>query len=411
MLRRSATRSFRRSKPWQAQRLGFFKRATHWIPHPSKAATGGEDAFLSTDYVLGVCDGVSWWNEKLGVSAGLYSETLTRKAYEVIQEDWLGEPPASDPIPSLSLLVTAYERTQKLAHESEHYFEKMQHEKKRTSAAGMTTLEAGKCFGGAEDEATSDRAKHSLDQRHHHDDVTPTHLVIGTSTALFASIADSGLLQVANVGDCSCIVVRNGKIIMESETQHHSVATPFQLGTGSRDSPLNAGCCEVEVRDGDIVVIGSDGVFDNIYSHDIASLVSQRIREVAEQRSLDVSESSLTSPHKSMKTAASMQIIKSIIRLKEDPESFRTMNRDDMDQLALNVASLQILRQASLNAFDPKCDTPYAAACIEAGAYFEGGKVDDMTLIVAMVSGNPSDRGERVLTSTFVNADPYKNWP
>jgi protein phosphatase PTC7 len=48
------------------------------LPHPAKAATGGEDAFFVTDArggAAGVADGVSAWANE-GIDAALYSRSL-----------------------------------------------------------------------------------------------------------------------------------------------------------------------------------------------------------------------------------------------------------------------------------------------------------------------------------------------
>ena len=45
------------------------------IPHHKKIYKGGEDAWISTDQIVAVADGVGGWNNK-GVDPGLFSREL-----------------------------------------------------------------------------------------------------------------------------------------------------------------------------------------------------------------------------------------------------------------------------------------------------------------------------------------------
>ncbi|CCD16501.1 hypothetical protein, unlikely [Trypanosoma congolense IL3000] len=86
--------------------LGFSFRAVKWAPHPKRADTGGEDAFMSHLDAQGVFDGVSWWRNHVGVNSGLYSAALARSLHEVIEEV---AAPAT--MSSLDLLQRAYDRS------------------------------------------------------------------------------------------------------------------------------------------------------------------------------------------------------------------------------------------------------------------------------------------------------------
>jgi len=81
-------------------------------------------------------------------------------------------------------------------------------------------------------------------------------------------------LRIANLGDGGVVVVRGDEIIFRSEEQQHSFNFPFQLGTGSKDSPADADSFTVKVEEGDIVVVASDGLFDNVFDDEIVSIAS-----------------------------------------------------------------------------------------------------------------------------------------
>ncbi|KAF9345254.1 hypothetical protein BGX34_004907 [Mortierella sp. NVP85] len=92
--------------------------------------------------------------------------------------------------------------------------------------------------------------------------------LIGSSTACLAILRDDEL-RIANLGDCGVSVIRRNEFIFRTEEQQHSFNYPYQLGTGSSDSPSDALTFTVKVESGDIVVMGSDGIFDNLFDEDI----------------------------------------------------------------------------------------------------------------------------------------------
>lgn len=84
------------------------------------------------------------------------------------------------------------------------------------------------------------------------------------------------LLYVTNVGDSQVMVVRPGtrEMVWKSREQWHWFDCPRQLGTNSPDTPR--GCAvvdEVVIREGDVVLAMSDGVIDNLWTHEIVECV------------------------------------------------------------------------------------------------------------------------------------------
>ena len=64
-------------------------------------------------------------------------------------------------------------------------------------------------------------------------------------------------------------IIRRNEFIFRTEEQQHSFNYPYQLGTGSTDSPTDAQVFTVKVESGDIIVMGTDGIFDNLFDEDI----------------------------------------------------------------------------------------------------------------------------------------------
>ena len=91
------------------------------------------------------------------------------------------------------------------------------------------------------------------------------------------------LFSRANLGDSGCLVVRSGSIVHRTQMQQHFFNTPFQLAmlpahsTSSDDDNPNANennilsdavhdCAEdrFQLQVGDLVMVATDGLFDNL---------------------------------------------------------------------------------------------------------------------------------------------------
>ena len=83
---------------------------------------------------------------------------------------------------------------------------------------------------------------------------------------------DNNTLYTANIGDSGFMVVRKGRIIRKSEEQQHYFNTPFQLSLPPpgyqadvlSDQPDSAITDNFPVEDGDVILVATDGVFDNL---------------------------------------------------------------------------------------------------------------------------------------------------
>ncbi|CAG9824665.1 unnamed protein product [Phaedon cochleariae] len=84
--------------------------------------------------------------------------------------------------------------------------------------------------------------------------------------------AETCHLYTANIGDSGFMVVRRGEVVRRSEEQQHYFNTPFQLSLpppGYRqevlsDRPDSAVTEDFPVEDGDVILVATDGVFDNL---------------------------------------------------------------------------------------------------------------------------------------------------
>jgi protein phosphatase PTC7 len=95
----------------------------------------------------------------------------------------------------------------------------------------------------------------------------------GSSTACLASLGEDDMMKTTNLGDSGYVIFRfkgDGTLqkVFRSKEQQYSFNFPYQCGTGC-DLPYNAYDNEHTVVKGDIVVMGTDGVFDNVFDEDM----------------------------------------------------------------------------------------------------------------------------------------------
>ena len=121
----------------------------------------------------------------------------------------------------------------------------------------------------------------------------------GTSTAVLLKIdperPDSHLLT-TNLGDSGYMIFRpdeegNLEQIFKSKEQQHSFNFPYQCGTGS-PLPTAAEDQEHEIQTDDIIVVGSDGLFDNLYDKHILKCLKPRLETKGSKRMEDVLKAS-----------------------------------------------------------------------------------------------------------------------
>ncbi|ORC91708.1 protein phosphatase 2C [Trypanosoma theileri] len=316
--------------------FSFYYRCVQFSPHPDKQETGGEDAFLSLLGVQAVLDGVSWWKEHRTVDAGLYSAALARAMHAYVEEELMGENPAS----SLDVLQHAYDvcKTEEI---------------EGTATALVATLQPLR----EEEVATANKSGNS----------------------------SNSVLDICSLGDCTAVLVRRGRVVFVSSEQTHDLDFPYQLGKGSGDTPSRALNYRIPVEAGDMLLLGSDGVFDNLYPVRVADIVWSPVNRVRMEHNVD--SGSTAWRNKPLLFYESMMH-------------------------AIATGSEDALREARCAARDLHADTPYAHKAVEGGAYYEGGKQDDMTLLVSIIDEEcEMGTGERIIRSTVMNPYPYRDWP
>lgn len=104
--------------------------------------------------------------------------------------------------------------------------------------------------------------------------------VVGSATACVAILDGiTASLKIGNLGDAGAMVARNGKNEFNTPSQQHEFNCPFQLGClefyPESDGAQDVQSSEVLCQPGDILVMGSDGLWDNVAYAEVAEVCKQ----------------------------------------------------------------------------------------------------------------------------------------
>lgn len=113
------------------------------------------------------------------------------------------------------------------------------------------------------------------------------------------------------------------------------------------DLPKDADTKRFFLKDGDLILLATDGYFDNMYSHETLEMINSSMKPIEESQTDN-------------------EVVTATIR-------------------GLAKTLTDRARRLSLN---PKRLSPWAKAAQAQGSNYRGGKVDDITCIVTLVSQN-----------------------
>ena len=253
----------------------YFRHKTVIIPHDEKKHRGGEDAAGASDTILVVADGVGGW-AKHKVNPGLYSKLLTETIIQLAPKNQ-------------SLL--------ELVHEA-------------------NWIAASKHLGSA----------------------TCTVLkVSGKSTISALNIGDSGysIHRINKTTENDFAV----KLLFSSEPGQRQFNFPYQIGGKYGDVVAEVAQISThEFQDGDIIIVYSDGVSDNLYPEEFHPCI----------------------------------------------ENYLVL--DDEPSLSYSLVADCIARTAYWLGKDPNFNSPFAKGARAAGwGNYKGGKHDDISVVVAQI--------------------------
>jgi protein phosphatase PTC7 len=225
----------------------------------------------------------------------------------------------------------------------------------------------------------------SLMQRGYEDICKDKSVPAGGSTACVAIAKEDGELSIANLGDSGYIQLRLNAIHNASEPQTHAFNTPYQLsvipermlkqaaafgGQQLCDMPKDANVTRHEMKHGDVLIIATDGVWDNLAAQDILKISSEVMLTFGAWE----------------KHATDGIIVGGSLRqlMRIDEGEIDTEELQPPLQTYLAAELTAAAKSASVNT---KVDGPFAR---EVHKYYpdedwRGGKVDDICVVVAVV--------------------------
>lgn len=295
-----------------------FQSGAYCISHPEKsekAIPGGADSYFAAenDLSLGVADGVGEWEWRFGINPRAFADELMNGCQDHLKD--------------------------------------------------MTGMESLPRFG---------QSQHALKALQNGWEGTKS---FGSSTGLVATLNRSGHLGVANLGDSALLLLRRNEVdptntfrcVARTREQQHYFNCPYQLAVVPKradfpalldqgkekfvraierceniktDCVNDADLFDFNVQEGDLLVLGTDGVFDNLYVEEVCELASAAI----------------------------------------GPRQADCSHITEAEQIAHLIAKAAFHR--SLN---PSARSPFSDHATQAGICHAGGKMDDITCVCAWI--------------------------
>lgn len=203
----------------------------------------------------------------------------------------------------------------------------------------------------------------------------------GGSTACVAIARPDGTLDVANLGDSGFLQLRLNAVHSSSEPQTHAFNTPYQLslvppsvaarmatygGAQLSDLPRDADISEHDLRHGDVLIFATDGVLDNLFNQDLLRIASRAM---------------VTTGAWEVPATGEVRVAEALVKFTE-PASGKSA------ATLQSVLATQLVTAAKRASVNQRVDGPFAK---EVQKYYphenwRGGKVDDICVVVAVVS-------------------------
>lgn len=189
---------------------------------------------------------------------------------------------------------------------------------------------------------------------------------------------DGDFLRVASLGDCGTRVVRGGRVIFASEVQEHRFNQPYQLSSPQYhpgNVPEDAQRYSLAVQPGDVIIMGSDGLWDNLWDHELEEVVTEEVGTLVEPVRVATGEEGPTEAAAEGASESASTVAASL-------------RNQRVQELAERLAAV-----AAAHARDVGYGSPFAAErhekmvpeLLKDVVQARGGKLDDVTAVAAMV--------------------------
>lgn len=311
-----------------------------------RGVTNGDDAVLLGRWHLAVADGVGAWNTRSHGHAALWSRLLLH----FFDGDITGVRPEG------------------LEGEA--------------AAASVPTPQPGKREGEAEEgkekKGEGERVIGAL-ERAYEATTAATGKWQGTTTFVSATLVGR-TLYFANVGDSVALLVRprERRVVLRTAEQWHWFDCPRQLGTNSPDAPAkDTVISSVDVQDGDIIIVASDGLLDNVWEWEVLEAV--------------LDEASAAEDDGDDDNGGDGGEVAEVAEPTEDGDGEEKKEKKKAKRGSPERIAERLVRAAKNVAQNPFAESPYMERNIDEGLVFEGGKWDDISVVAAIIRKDPPD--------------------
>lgn len=192
----------------------------------------------------------------------------------------------------------------------------------------------------------------------------------GSSTICAAEV-NGRTLHGLNVGDSGLVVIRDGREIFATNDQQHRFNHPYQVAYKKHNDLNQAQNFNVDLIENDIVVLASDGLWDNVYKRDILSIIQQHITPARDAPSVEYLEKQLIEEIHMKRGEIKQRGLRS-----ELSAPYR-----EFGKLVKKIA-LQLGTTAYNASQRVEGSSPFSKKARLEGQQRSGGKADDITIVV-----------------------------
>ena len=224
----------------------------------------------------------------------------------------------------------------------------------------------------------------------------------GASTASVGVAWDDGRVELANLGDSGSVLFRSAAVQHYSAAQTHGFNTPYQLsiipsrmraqasifgGAYLEDYPRDAAVTSLHMQHGDVLMLATDGVFDNLNNQDILKLVTRQMTLTGAWTGAPPTYA--IGPSDQLDKLSKPGGLTDILSPPPNSNNANTKNDDSGRYKSFTLSSLlatTITGNAKIASLDLRRDSPFAKQYQRYYPFdhYRGGKVDDICVLVVV---------------------------
>ncbi|KAJ3480079.1 hypothetical protein NLI96_g8609 [Meripilus lineatus] len=205
-------------------------------------------------------------------------------------------------------------------------------------------------------------------------------------------VKDHGaVVRIAHLGDCMGMLIRGEEVVWRTEEMWWNFNTPVQLGPLSSTRPQDAKVFTIPVQADDILVLASDGLSDNLWDEDILDEVVRFKRSF-----MPPSDSSSPASSSSSSSGVAKEGIlgrRTLAGMLSEALCSRARAVSERRGKSSSTTAAAMRVSASAPSEGPagilsgeEDEVPFARRAREQGRAFRGGKLDDISVLIAVVS-------------------------